>query len=302
MEPNFEFYMEGGRKRSKSPWLTVALACLLVAFLCGVGGTLAAFNDAQKHSENPEYFDAKLVWDRNEGVVAGAADETNRIVPTQERTVAVAAQNVGSESMFARMVFDLKWVACEKSADGTFTKVKDINAADAETTSNGALFRSDKLVLVPDAEGSDARWTDGEDGYYYYDQGDTPIAPAETSGSLTAAVEVTGDVGSTYNNNLHHALSAEENRYVEYAADGSVAAEYYTGVEVDARLEAVNQPYATAAKAGTIAKTGDTLMFSPLTLALFALTFVCLVVCVVSLIANKRRQGEEEPTHYPQEG
>ena len=289
----FEVNAEGSRGRRNSGWLTLALVCLLVALLSGVGGTLAAFTDAQKHSSNAEYFDGQLVWERNEGTTSTSDDGNNRIVPTQEKTVVVAAQNVGTEDMFARMSFNLKWVACEKSADGTtYTKVKDINAADAETVSNGALFASDKLTLVPDSAGSSEKWTDGEDGYYYYDQGDVAIPPSQTTEQLNATVEVSGEVGDTFNDNLHHELSAEENRYVEYAADGSVAKEYYTGVEVDAHLEAVNQPYTTA----KLAKTGDTLMFSPLTIALFTLMVLSFIVCVIALVMGRRkRDSEGEP-------
>ena len=258
-----------GASQKKPAWRTfinVALAALLVALLCGIGGTFAAMTDAMKHTSNQEYAEGKLVWGRNEGVTSTTDDGTNRIVPTQERSVVVAAQNTGTQDMFARIKFNFKWVACEKSADGTtYTKVKDINEADSATVSNGALFKSEYLSIVPDTAGSDAKWENGEDGYFYYNQGDVPISPAATTGNLCATVEMSEEVGETFNNNLHHELSAEENRYVEYAADGTQAAVYYTGVEVDAQLEAVSQPYeqtageTSSATSGEIAKTGDEL-------------------------------------------
>lgn len=289
------------KKRHGVAWLNVALALLLFTLLSGVGATFCAVNDAQKHASNENYFDAKLVWDKNDGSVTGEGNESNRIVPSEERSVTLAAQNIGSEGMFPRVKFNYKWVACEKSADGTtYTKVKDINEADDEATSNGALFKSANIGLVLNTEMTDEKWVDGEDGYFYYDQGDDPVPAESTTGNLTASVEVSGDVGESYNDNKHHETSAEENRYVEYNTDGTEKAVYYTGVQVSAELEAVAEPYG---EASDIAKTGDELMFSPLTLALFALTIFSLLACIFALIAGRKKRTEAtSPQMFTEEG
>lgn len=279
--------------RRATAWLNVALVCMLVALLSGVGATFGAVSDAQKHASNDEYLDAKLVWDRNDGNVTGSASATNRILPATETTVTLAAQNTGNQNMFARVKLNYKWVACEKSEDGyTFTKVKDINAEDDELTSNGALFTEDKLELAVSEPASDEKWQDGEDGYFYYNQGDDPILAGVTTGNLTATVSVSGEVGDTYNTNTHHELSAEENRYVEYNTDGTEKASYYTGVEVDAQLEAVTKPF-DPISASSIAKTGDSFMFSPLTMALIALTVLSIVACLLSFLKGRKRVEEE---------
>ena len=295
MDVMFDVNSERQKKCSGSTMLlTLALVCLLVALLSGIGATFCAAVDAQKHADGQEYFDGQLVWTRNDGTTPTTDDGTNRIVPTEGRVVTLAAKNVGTEDMFARVKFNFKWVACEKSADGTtYTKVKDINASDAENVSNGALFSSDKLTLVPASDGTGEIWTDGEDGYYYYDKGENAILPGETTEQLNATVDLSAQVGDTYNNNLHHELSAEENRYVEYAADGSVAKEYYTGVEVDAKLEAVTQPYeataadeqATGGTQGTIAKTGDEV--GALALVVVAFMVLSMLACALCALAGR---------------
>ena len=279
---------ENGEKKrfGATAWLNAALACLLGTILCGFGATYCVFADVATHSENDQYFDAKLVWERNDGTISAEGDDTNRIVPSEDRTVAMAAQNVGNDNMFPRVKVTCKWVACEKSADGTtFTKVKDINSEDAEDVSNGAIFQSDKLSLAQSAGDGPSTWVEGDDGYYYYAGGDDPVAAGATTESLQASVMVSGEVGDSYNDNTHHELSAEENRYIEYNADGTEKATYYTGVEVQAQLEAVSQPYA---QAGTIAKTGDAL--GPLAWALIALTLFFLVACLAALLAGKMKK------------
>ena len=272
-------------------WMNLALAALLVALLFGIGGTICAVAEVQKHQGNSEYFDAKLIWNANGGSIPVEDDGNSRIVPTSERTVSLAAQNVGNMPMYSRVKFTTKWVACVKSADGTtFTKVKDINSADAATTSNGAIFKSELITIEPDSAGSSALWENGEDGYYYYSPNDA-VAAGATTGNLSAEVVVSGEVGESYNNNLHHETSAEENVYVEYAANGEVAATYNAGVQVSAELEAVSQPF-DALTPSSIAKTGDPL--SIVTLALFALALFAMLVCIYAYIRGKREKQSQE--------
>ena len=232
-------------------WLNVALICMLTAAISGVGTTLCALADVQKHTDEEAYFKAELIWNNDySGDTAPVYSTEHSIVPVQNRSVSVKARNDGDEDMFVRMYLTTKWVALEavqtSSTDSTikeYKKVKEISSSDATTVSNGSKFKQSLISLTKSSE-SDSKWVyDDEDGCYYYNTGAQPILPDEETGNLVTTVNIDKTVGDEYNDNTHHDESTELNKYVEYGAgDGGTDKVYYAGVEVYVTLQAVSIP------------------------------------------------------------
>ena len=239
------------KRKHVTKWLNVALICMLTAALSGVGTTLCALADVQKHTDEEAYFKAELVWNNDySGDSAPVYSTEHSIVPVQNRDVSVKARNDGDEDMFVRMYLTTKWVALEavqtSTTDSTikeYKKVKEISASDATTVSNGSKFKQSLISLTQSSE-SDSKWVyDDEDGCYYYDTGTQAIQPDEETGNLVTTVSIDKSVGSEYNDNTHHDESSELNKYVEYGAgDGGTDKVYYAGVEVYVTLQAVSIP------------------------------------------------------------
>ena len=254
-------------QRRVTKWLNAALICLLTAAISGVGSTLCALADVQKHTDEEAYFKAELVWNNDyNGDTAPVWSSEHSIVPVQNRDVSVKARNDGDEDMFVRMYLTTKWVALEaiptSDTDQTikeYKKVKDISSSDAKSVSNGSLYKSNLINLTQNTTDSDAKWVyDDEDGCYYYDTGTQPILPDEETGNLVATVSIDKSVGDANNDNTHHEESTELNKYVEYGAgaDGSDVV-YYAGVEVYVTLQAVSIPIPHTVK--FVANNGETI-------------------------------------------